>query len=66
MGTTEGRGGISSQCAPPLSALLKQHPSPHQIILLDFYYFHLFFPVFFFFFFVCLLTEVNEKVADTM
>lgn len=54
MGTTEGRGGISSQCAPPLSALLKQHPSPHQIILLDFYYFHLFFPVFlsFLFFFV--------------
>lgn len=64
MGTTEGRGGISSQCAPPLSALLKQHPSPHQIILLDFYYFHLFFPPSFFFF--CLLTEVNEKVADTM
>lgn len=64
MGTTEGRGGISSQCAPPLSALLKQHPSPHQIILLDFYYFHLFFSPSFFFF--CLLTEVNEKVADTM
>lgn len=64
MGTMEGRGGISSQCAPPLSALLKQHPSPHQIILLDFYYFHLFFPRLSFFF--CLLTEVNEKVADTM
>lgn len=50
MGTTEGRGGISSQCAPPLSALLKHHPSPHQIILLDFYYFHLFFPRLSFFF----------------
>lgn len=64
MGTTEGRGGISSQCSPPLSALLKHHPSPRQIILLDFYYFHLFFSTRLSLF--CLLTEVNEKVADTM
>lgn len=64
MGTTEGRGGIFFPVRSPSVSSPKTPSFPTSNHFAGFLLFSPFFSPSFFFF--CLLTEVNEKVADTM